>query len=221
MISDIAEQGTGMLAMFVNLDQELHSDFRVWLKQDMFTARMNIGFEACASYDLLPATSVGKGLSQTFLTVYQTPSLGVLYSQPYQRLREVRDKKDMEFHERFLDAERYTLSWVGPELSSEKREFSPLIYVDRIDVIGKEKQEFNRWYVSEYLPACEKITSMMRLRRYTVIEGTQNTILLHEFDDISAINNDLWTTLRNGAFCDQIKSCLGVSAAFRRVISTP
>ena len=48
MISDIAQQGTGMLAMFVNLDQKWRNDFRIWLKEDMFTARLNIGFQACA-----------------------------------------------------------------------------------------------------------------------------------------------------------------------------
>ena len=219
MISDIATQGTGMLAMFVNLDQEYRKEFRVWLKQDMFTARIKIGFEACASYDLLPGTDAGKERSQSFLTVYQTPSLGVLYSQPYQRLREVRDKKDAEFHKKFLDAERYTLSWVGPELASETREFAPLIYVDRFDVIDEDKEEFNKWFVSEYLPACEKIKSMTRLRHYTAMEGFKNTLLFHEFDNVSAVNDKLWETLRERTSRDQIIRRSGGSAGYRRVIS--
>ena len=219
MISDIATQGTGMLAMFVNLDQELHAEFRVWLEQDMFTARINIGFEACASYDLIPETNTDKEYSQTFLTVYRTASLGVLYSKPYQRLREARDAKDAEFHEKFLDVERYTLSWVGPELSGETLEFAPLIYVDRFDVTDEDKQEFNKWFVGEYLPACEKIKSMTRLRRYTAMEGFKNTLLFHEFDNVSAVNDKLWETLRERTSRDQIIRRSGGSAGYRRVIS--
>ena len=46
MISDVTERGTGMLAMFVDLDDEWHKEFRTWLQEDMFTARLNIGFHA-------------------------------------------------------------------------------------------------------------------------------------------------------------------------------
>jgi len=221
MISNTAQQGTGMLAMFVNLDPGWRDEFRVWLKEDMFTARMKIGFHACASYDLLPETDVVKTPNQAFLTVYETASLGILYSEQYQALRRKRDAKDAAFHQKFLDAERYTLSWVGPELSAGTPGFLPFVYVDRFDLTTENVQKFNQWFIDEYLPACEEIESLVRLRRYTVIEGNRSIFLFHEFDDVSAINNDLWKTLRKNMAWDGKKSHLGGPAAYKQIIFAP
>ena len=218
MISDIATQGTGMLAMFVNLDPRWVDDFRIWLKEDMFTARMDIGFRACASYDLLSETD-DKSLNPAFLTVYETASLGVLYSEPYQALRRNRDTKDAAFHQRFLDAERYILSWVGQELSAGTPGFLPFVYVDRFDLTTKNVQKFNQWFIDEYLPGCEGIESLVRLRRYTTIEGNRKVFVFHEFDDISAINDKAWNKLRGNKVWKNVASDPGRSAAYRRVIS--
>jgi hypothetical protein len=46
-------RGTGILAMFVDLDPEPLAEFRPWLVEDMFAARLDIGFHACARYDLI------------------------------------------------------------------------------------------------------------------------------------------------------------------------
>ena len=219
MISNTAQQGTGMLAMFVNLDPRWVDDFRTWLKKDMFSARMNIGFHACASYDLLPETNAAKLPNQAFLTVYETASLGILYSEPYQALRRKRDTKDAAFHQRFLDAERYTLSWVGPELSAGRPGFLPFVYVDRFDLTTRNVQKFNQWFIDEYLPGCEEIESLTRLRRYRVIEGNRSILLFHEFDDISAINDKAWNTLRRNEVWRNVAIDQGSSAAYRRVIS--
>ena len=219
MISNTAQQGTGMLAMFVNLDPRWVDDFRIWLKEDMFPARMNIGFHACASYDLLPETNAAKLPNPVFLTVYETASLGNLYSEPYQALRRKRDTKDAVFHQRFLDAERYTLSWVGPELSSGTSGFLPFVYVDRFDLTTKNVQKFNQWFIDEYLPGCEEIESLVRLRRYTTIEGNRRVFLFHEFDDIYAINDKAWNTLRGNEVWKNVAIDQGSSAAYRRIIS--
>ena len=219
MISNTAQQGTGMLAMFVNLDPRWRDDFRIWLKEDMFSARMNIGFNACASYDLLPETNAAKIPNPAFLTVYETASLGILYSEPYQALRRKRDTKDAAFHQRFLDAERYTLSWVGPELSAGTPGLLPFVYVDRFDLATKNLQKFNQWFIDEYLPGCEEIESLVRLRRYTIIEGNRRVFLFHEFDDIYAITDKAWNTLRRNEVWRNVAIDQGSSAAYRRVIS--
>ena len=219
MISDTAQQGTGMLAMFVNLDQKWRNDFRIWLKEDMFTARLNIGFQACASYDLIPEVNTTKGHAQAFLTICQTASLGVLYSEPYQELRRYRDAKDAEFHNRFLDVERYTLSWVGPEVSDNTSEFAPIIYVDRFNLTDANNQVFNQWFVDSYLSGCEKIKSIIRVRRYTAVEGIPEIFLLHELKDLAALNDRDWETLRENEAWQLPKIHGGGSAAYKRVIS--
>ena len=221
MISDVTERGTGMLAMFVDLDDEWHKEFRTWLQEDMFTARLNLGFHACASYDLITDMNTIRTHSRSFLTVYETASLGVLYSEPYQDLRRERDRKDADFHARFLSVERYTLNWVGPELAWQTPGFAPFVYVDRFDLISGKAQKFNQWFVNEYMPACQEMNFPMRLRRYTAIEGIPRIFLLHEFDDLSVIKDTGWNTLRRNRAWEDVTSYGGGFAAYKRIIFAP
>ena len=221
MISDVAQMGTGMLAMFVNLNDEWQEEFRIWLQENMFTARLNIGFHACASYDLVNEANGVASPSPYFLTVYETASLGVLYSEPYQDLRCERNQQDAAFHERFRDTERYTLAWVGPELAGGKPGFSKFVYVDRFDLNVGKAQQFNQWFVNVYLPACEEIKSLVRVRRYTAVEGSPRIFIFHEFEDSSALAGKDWITLRGNQAWTEIEPHLGGSGAYERVISAP
>ena len=221
MFSDVAQLGTGMLAMFVNLDTEWHKEFRTWLQEDMFTARLNIGFNACASYDLIHGTNSLVASAQTFLTLYETASMGVLYSEPYQSLRRERNSKDVTFHERFLDTERYILSWVGPELAGGEPGFSPFLFLDRFDLSAENNQDFNFWFVTEYLPACDEINGLIRLRRFTTIEGGSGIFLFHEFDELSALTGEAWNSIRGNAAWDRVNHHRGGSVSYQRVIYAP
>ena len=56
----------GMLALFCDMGDQWREEFRMWLSEDMFPARMGIGFPACASYDALPGLEgAGSEGSQT------------------------------------------------------------------------------------------------------------------------------------------------------------
>ena len=112
MIRDVALGGTGLLVIFCDLADSDKLDFRPWLSEDMFTARVNIGFNACASFDKVQ----GEGLE--FVAMYEMPSLKHLYGEFYQALRRVRNPRDAEYHNKFQNPERYTLNWAGPEFSS-------------------------------------------------------------------------------------------------------
>ncbi len=47
-------QRMGLLAIFCDMGDQWREEFRHWLKEDMFPARVGIGFPACASYDVIP-----------------------------------------------------------------------------------------------------------------------------------------------------------------------
>ena len=111
------------------------------------------------------------------------------------------------------------MSWVGPELSAVTPGFLPFVYVDRFDLTTKNFQKFNQWFIDEYLPGCEEIESLVRLRRYTTIEGNRRVFLFHEFDDIYAINDKAWNTLRGNEVWKNVAIDQGSSAAYRRIIS--
>ena len=208
-ISDTPGCGTGLLSIFCDLDADDQQDFRPWLAEDMFPARMQIGFNACASYDRV----VGEG--QQFLTLYEMPSLGHLYGGAYQGLRRHRKPRDAAYHEKFRNPERYTLAWTGPELSSVDRVDASLgefIRVDRFDLNPSALQDFNIQFATRYLPAMAQSENVVRLRRYLSMEGSPSHFLLRECAEGAEYQDPLWQDL--GEDVKELRSAL-----YRRVIA--
>ena len=176
-ISDTASGGTGLLAIFCDLDVADRADFRPWLTEDMFPARMAIGFNACASYDRITGTG------QQFLTLYEMPSLGHLYGAAYQGLRRDRNSRDAAYHRKFRNPERYTLAWTGPEFVSGCRAVQKpgrMLRVDRFDLTASGVQDFNIGFVTGYLPALARSGGVVRLRRYLSMEGVPSNLVIRE-----------------------------------------
>jgi hypothetical protein len=191
MLNDLPLGGSGLLAIFCDLKDEDQTDFRPWLSEDMFPARVEIGFNACASFDRI------SGAGPEFVTLYEMPSLGHLYGEPYQALRRVRKPRDAAYHDKFQNPERYTLSWSGPELSENTGGFAPYIYVDRFDLADSAAQDFNIWFVGTYLPVLSKLPSISRVRRYISMEGTPKHFVLHEFADEAILDSADWQSARS------------------------
>ena len=182
-LSDMPNSGSAMLAMFCDLASEDKGDFRPWLAEDMFPARLNIGFINCGSFDLI------KGEGSEFVTLYETPSAGYLYNAPYQALRKLRTPRDAAYHKKFQNPERYTLTWIGPEIARETVRFAPYIYIDRFNIKNHLIEEFNAWFISAYVPALMKSSEIVSLRRYISIEGPHNHFIIHEFIDPEILQN--------------------------------
>lgn len=220
MISARATTGTGMLAIFCDLEPQWHQEFRAWLRDDMFPARMKIGFRASASYDLVKDAIDRCGIPEPFATVYETVSTGDLYGAPYQALRANRDQRDKDFHARFLKPARYTLGWVGPEISrTEKGGFSPLAVIDRLDLPEESVQEFNVWYMTQYLQRISRVPGILRVRRYLAMEGSPRHVMVHEFDGQVPLNDGNWTEARADLSKNVIPNAGRVTGTYRSVLS--
>ena len=205
VLNDTARSGTGLLAIYCDLAPKDQADFRPWLVEDMFPARMKIGFNGCASFDRL------SGTGPEFVTMYEMPSLGHLYGEPYQALRRVRNPRDAAYHEKFQNPERYTLSWAGPELSSDTSGFTPYVAVDRFELAVDKAQSFNIWFVCTYLAALAQLPGVVRVRRYLSMEGTPSHFILHELSDASVAESSAWLNLR-AEFGE------GASALYQRIV---
>lgn len=178
-IRDSTARGTGLLAIFCDLDADDHEDFRLWLVEDMFPARMQIDFDACTSYDRV----AGEG--QQYLIIYEVPSLGHLYGEAYQGLRQHRKPRDAPYHEKFRNPERYTLAWTGPELVETVRADerpAMIVRVDRLELGLAQTQDFNGRFVGAVLPALCAVLGIVSVRRYLAMEGTPRHFILCEAD---------------------------------------
>lgn len=227
MISSTPSGGTGMLAVLCDLEPRWHREFREWLRDDMMPARMRIGgFPAAASYDRIAGAAENYGGTEPFATVYETDSIGDLYGAPYQALRANRDQRDKDFHARFLNPARYTLSWVGPELfrpsadlalAEEGKSLAPVAVIDRLDIPDAATQAFNMRYVIEYLPRLEAVQGLVRVRRYLAMEGMPRHVLVTELADERVLGDPAWTAARKSLGGQPVES--RISGAYRRVLS--
>jgi len=216
VISAKPQGGTGMLAVFCDLDAQWHKEFREWLVQDMIPARFRIGgFPHCASYDAVPGQK-----TEPFVTVYETDTIGTLYGAPYQGLRgSNRDARDQAFHARLIKPARYTLAWVGPELARKSgAPFATVAAFDRFDLAPGTTEAFNIWYLTEYLPRLEAIPAVSRVRRYLAMEGAPRHVVMHEIEDAAALESKAWAEARSA-----LAKALGpqsnhVSGSYSRVL---
>ena len=214
-IRTVAAGGTGLLAIFVDLDPVDQPGFRPFLAEDMFPPRRKIGFGPAASYD--PVSGAG----QQFLTMYVTPSLGELYGAPYQGLREQRGERDALYHDRFRNQDRYVAAWTGPEISSaQPATFASYVYVDRFDVSVGEVQAFNTWFMCDYLPIMAELSGLLSVRRYLAVEGSPANIVLHELADPSTVDGEAWRaargkldTARSGLYVRELGSDLDLTVS--------
>ena len=176
-VSDMPNNGSAMLAIFCDLSPEDQSQFRPWLLEDMFPARLKIGYRNCASFDLV------KGEGPEFVTLYETSSLGHLYDVPYRALRELRTPKDAAYHKKFQNPERYTLAWTGPEIARKTDDFATYIKIDRFNLKNHLIEEFNTWFFSTYISAFVRSVETLSLQRYISVEGSHNYFIVHEIID--------------------------------------
>lgn len=211
--------GTGLLAVYCDLDPEWIADFRPWLAEDMFPAREAIGFGPAASFDLIPQRSPS-ATAQNYVTFYVAPSLGDLYGVAYQGLRAHRGERDAAYHQQMKNHARYTAGWVGPGIEGAGGDFAPVLFVDRFDLQPADVQAFNMWYETDYLPSCAGLPGLNRLRRYLSMEGQHRHILIHEFDEESALGTEAWRGLRSAEPMSLCTYAEGAPAAYRRVISS-
>lgn len=220
MITSKTATGTGMLAVFCNLDSQWHREFREWLRDDMIPARMKIGFLASASYDRITGAADEHGGTEPFVTVYETASLGDLYGAPYQLLRRDRDQRDKDFHARFIDPARYILSWIGPEVSrTDTAGFAPVIVFDRLDLPEEAVQNFNIWYVTRYLTLINALPGIVRVRRYLAMEGSPKHVLIHEFDGEASLISSAWTEARAELYAVLPQTVHRTSGTYNRVLA--
>lgn len=218
-LSATPRSGTGMLAVFTDLAKQDQAAFRPWLVEEMFAARMAIGFHAAGSFDLVA------GDGPEFVTLYDAPSLGDLYGEPYQGLRRVRSPMDAAYHKKFRNPDRFTLGWTGAEISQAGTgsRFMSDLFIDRFDLVDTTAQAFNIWFACDYLPSLAQLPGIARVRRYLTQEGSRAHFILHEFSDATvggsaARESAEWAALRQKFETDTAQRSSG---QYRRVVHAP
>lgn len=169
--------GSGLLAIFCDLTIEDQKEFHPWLLNEMFPARLKIGFNSCASFE-----KIG-GDGQKFLTLYEVDNIVYLYDKPYQMLRENRSPLDAKFHKSFINPSRYTLQLIPPSVEKSKRGFLDYVRVLRKNLSSVGAQKYHSNFISDIH---NNIT--LPIRRYINVEGEHNNFTIIESNGIDKLN---------------------------------
>ena len=168
--------GSGLLAIFCDLDPKDQIEFHPWLVNEMFPARLKIGFYSCASFEKI------SGDGQKFLTLYEVDNIVSLYDKPYQKLRENRSPLDTKFHERFINPSRYTLTLIPPSIEKDHSGFLDYVKITRETITGADVQKYHSNFIAKI-----NNLDLLPLRRYITIEGEHDNFTIIEAKEINKI----------------------------------
>ncbi|MEC8496514.1 MAG: hypothetical protein VXY36_00550 [Pseudomonadota bacterium] len=168
--------GSGLLAIFCDLDPKDQKEFHPWLLNEMFPARLKIGFNSCASFEKI------SGDGQKFLTLYEVDNIVSLYDRPYQKLRENRSPLDTKFHESFINPSRYILTLIAPLIEKDHSGFLDYVKITRETITGANIQKYHSNFITKI-----NNLNLLPLRRYITVEGEHDNFTIIEAEEINKI----------------------------------
>ena len=168
--------GSGLLAIFCDLDPKDQKEFHPWLLNEMFPARLKIGFNSCASFEKI------SGDGQKFLTLYEVDNIVSLYDRPYQKLRENRSPLDTKFHESFINPSRYILTLIPPLMEKDHSGFLDYVKITRETITGANIQKYHSNFIAKI-----NNLNLLPLRRYITVEGEHDNFTIIEAEEINKI----------------------------------
>ena len=168
--------GSGLLAIFCDLDPKDQKEFHPWLLNEMFPARLKIGFNSCASFEKI------SGDGQKFLTLYEVDNIVSLYDRPYQKLRENRSPLDTKFHESFINPSRYILTLIAPLIEKDHSGFLDYVKITRETITGANVQKYHSNFIAKI-----NNLNLLPLRRYITVEGEHDNFTIIEAEEINKI----------------------------------
>ena len=172
----IPANGSGLLAIFCDLDPKDQKEFHPWLLNEMFPARLKIGFNSCASFEKI------SGNGQKFLTLYEVDNIVYLYDRPYLKLRENRSQLDTKFHESFINPSRYILTLIPPLLEKDHSGFLDYVKITRETITGANVQQYHSNFITKI-----NNLNLLPLRRYITVEGEHDNFTIIEAEEINKI----------------------------------
>ena len=168
--------GSGLLAIFCDLDPKDQKEFHPWLLNEMFPARLKIGFNSCASFEKI------SGNGQKFLTLYEVDNIVYLYDRPYQKLRENRSPLDTKFHESFMNPSRYILTLIPPLIEKDHSGFLDYVKITRENIARTDIQKYHSNFITKI-----NNLDLLPLRRYITVEGEHDNFTIIEAEEINKI----------------------------------
>jgi hypothetical protein len=183
-------QGTGLLAVWMQIPANLENELNDWYKQEHLPERIQIpGFLTALRYVSLQG-------EPRFMALYDLTTPEVLYSEAYKELRRNstawtrRIGRSLETNVRH---EYELLQSVGEDLANP----APNVLLVRMG--GEPEQEVESWLRTQMVPAMAGVPGVIRVRAFKAVVGEPKFLVYYELNGPNIFGSEAWKAAEAGA----------------------
>jgi hypothetical protein len=192
----IKKKGMGLLMVWTDVPADKETGFDRWYNEEHLAERFSVpGFLSAARYEAL------KG-EPKHLAYYELESVEVWESDAYKYVQAHPTAWTKRCSPNVLGTtfirNVYTLihpTTVTPDIAQS--DMAPALQIGRMDVPLDIDEEFKTWYNTIYVPNYEKVSGVMRGRRYRAVVGTPTYMTLYEFEHPHVSESAAWHAQRH------------------------
>jgi hypothetical protein len=182
-------QGTGLLAVWMQIPANLENELNDWYKQEHLPERIQIpGFLTALRYVSLQG-------EPRFMALYDLTTPEVLYSEAYKELRRNstawtrRIGRSLETNVRH---EYELLQSVGEDLANP----APNVLLVRMG--GEPEQEVESWLRTQMVPAMAGVPGVIRVRAFKAVVGEPKFLVYYELNGPNIFGSEAWKAAEAG-----------------------
>ena len=191
-------KGSGLLMVWADVPTDKEKEFNRWYNEEHLAERLAVpGCLSAARYEAV------KG-GPKHLAMYELESAAVLQSEAYKRLA----AQPTEWTKRagpatvataFIRNVYTLLHPSAPTRAITASPMAPALQIGRMDVPRDVDAEWNTWYNTIYVPNYEKVSGVIRGRRFRAVEGTPTYMTVYEFEHPKVSEGGEWNAQRDAA----------------------
>jgi hypothetical protein len=190
------KKGTALLMVWTDVPADAEGEFNRWYNEEHIAERLSVpGSLNAARYEAV------KG-GPKHLACYELESAAVLESPAYKRVQASPTPWTRRCSPEVIGTtfirNVYTMihpAAVTPEMAAS--DMAPALQIGRMDVPPEIDPEFNAWYNTIYVPNYEKVSGVIRGRRYRAVSGAPTYLTLYEFEHPMVSESPEWAAQRD------------------------
>ena len=185
------KKGTGMLAVWCEVPENLENEFNRWYNEEHVFERLSVpGVLNAARYE-----AVLNGPKH--LAIYELESIGVLESSEYKHFLSNPTKWTQKMSPDVIGKTYirnvYDLIFPNPlETSALVSPLADALQVGRMNIPKQYETEWNNWYNTIYVPNYETVPGVIMGRRFKAVEGEPDYMTFYELDSPEVSQTEEW-----------------------------
>ncbi len=185
-----AQSGTGLLAVWTDIDPAVEEEFNAWYNTEHIPQLLGLPGFLSARRDLAVE---GK---PKYVALYTLADENVLKSDEFRHVQANRTPWSHRMVSYFRNTETGLYRQIFDHGAPPEKDANVVLSV-QLNVPSDKESEFNEWYNVDHVPALVGVPGVLCARRYVAVKGEPKYLALYEMDDAAILGSQEWNTARN------------------------